>query len=113
MSRRSRARKARIVGRVLAFAMMIGLAALIRTDPQVRAAVDGIVTELVAKAMGTPADPARQGDPARAAIDDLGYAPGSDEAQALEQLGLTETGGAPARSSLPPSKVKVNRGTGG
>lgn len=108
LSRRSRARKARILGRVLAFALFLCGAALLRLDPQVRNAVDGIVVELVGKAMGAQ-DPAGAAHETQSA--DAIAGPGADPARAA---GLADAAADPtAQGALPASKVRINRGTGG
>lgn len=121
INRRSRGRKARILGRIIGFGLTACLVVALRTDPQLR----GMVQDLALAVMGmTGAD---QGNPAAsaqnaqiAAIADLGFAPDSDEAQMLEELGLmTASGqaapaqvnasGAPQVGQMPTSRIKINR----
>jgi len=106
ISRRSRARKARIAGRVIGFGLTACLVVALRTDPQLRGMVEG----LALKAIGAGQDDAAQ-NAQRAGIDALGYAEGSEEAQALDTLGISQTGtqNGPVINRMPQSRVKINR----
>jgi len=95
---------------VIGFGLTVCLVVAMRSDPQLRA----LVEETALRAIG--AGEVAEGNSAQAdAIGSLGYLPGSAEAQALDQLGLTgdTSGAAPATSGMPPSKVKINRPTSG
>lgn len=109
INRRSRARKARIAGRMIGFALMTCAVIALRTDPQLR----GVVTHLAVQAMGLSG--AAQGDAVQAAqtngIEALGYAADSQEARTVEALGITqsEPRNVPVVSRMPQSRVQVNR----
>lgn len=107
INRRSRARKARIAGRVIGFGLAICLAVGLRTDPQMRAMVE----ELALAAMGA-ADGAGGDHPQVAGIDALDYPAGSEEARLLDELGISgeADSAAPTQSHMPQSRIKVNRG---
>jgi hypothetical protein len=114
INRRSRARKARIAGRVIGFALTACLVVALRTEPQLRA----LVQDLALAAMGATAPEAGGAANAQAdAISGLGYAPQSEEAQVLHELGISGgpvsgTGAqtTPVQSQMPQSRIKVNRG---
>ncbi|UWR23256.1 hypothetical protein [Sulfitobacter sp. S190] len=115
ISRRSRARKARLLGRIIGFGLTACLVVVVRTDPQVRAIADDLALAAVASVMGPP-DPASADVAAAqdAAIEGLGYVPGSAQADTIEQLGLSQQQtSAPGTSSLPKSRVTIRRGTDG
>jgi hypothetical protein len=112
--RRSRARKARIMGRVIGFCLTALFLVALRADPQLRAAVEQVALSVIGGVRDEQAPGAAQADP----IDTSGYAPGSEEALALQQLGITGTteisgataSTAPETSLLPESRIKINRG---
>lgn len=113
INRRSRARKARIAGRIIGFGLMACLVVALRTDPQLRS----LVEDAAFWAIGAD-DPRQQsGAGSQAdAIEGLDYAAGSEEARVLEQLGITDASpdtaqAAPANSQMPRSRVKINRPT--
>ncbi|MEP2922276.1 MAG: hypothetical protein ABJP06_16245 [Sulfitobacter sp.] len=113
ISRRSRARKARIMGRVIGFGLTFGFVVALRTEPELRTAVENLAIAAIAAG-----DIGSQDAPANAqaqAIDSLGYAPDSKENAALNQLGISgsDTSTAPSGSQLPQSRVKINRGISG
>lgn len=116
INRRSRARKARILGRLIGFALTACFVVALRSEPQLRAAVEDLALAAIGRVAPQEAGRgAGQGaDAQAAAIASLGYAPGSDEARALETLGISQIAGsaAPAQSQLPVSRVQVNRGAG-
>ncbi|WP_299563970.1 hypothetical protein [uncultured Sulfitobacter sp.] len=106
ISRRSRARKARLAGRIIGFGLMIGFAAVLRSDPQLQA----VVADIALKAIGTDTQQ-DVADPQAQAIADLGYVAGSGEDEVPDQLGLNAQ---PDFSTLvvarlPQSRVKINR----
>lgn len=114
INRRSRARKARLAGRIIGFGLSACLVVALRTDPQLR----DFVTETALRVMGAVSEPQAGGSAGNAqadAIHALGYAKGSNEARALEQLGIS---GVPEQSQpltaqKPQSRIKVNRGGSG
>ncbi|MEQ6248736.1 hypothetical protein ABMC89_07595 [Sulfitobacter sp. HNIBRBA3233] len=104
ISRRSRARKAWIAGRIIGFGLALCFVALLRLDPAFRSAVEEVAISAVSAATGRE-PPQRDVEMAEAET----HAP-----QALEQIGIGETvQSAPPANALPQSRVKVNRGTGG
>ncbi|KEJ88111.1 hypothetical protein [Sulfitobacter donghicola] len=112
INRRSRARKARIMGRVIGFGLTACLVFVLRTEPQMQDLMEDLVISLIGG--GSASEQSIEG--ARAdAINSLGYEQGSQEAQRLEQLGLSEEGEStsPTVSQLPQSRVKINRPTSG
>lgn len=111
ISRRSRARKARIAGRVIGFALTAMLVVALRTEPQLRAMVEDLALAVIGGAEESRQDAA--GAAQTGAIDALGFSQGSEEAQLLEQLGIGETQVAPLTSRLPPSTVPVRRPNSG
>ncbi|WP_299024433.1 hypothetical protein [uncultured Sulfitobacter sp.] len=109
INRRSRARKARIAGRVIGFGLTACLMVALRTDPQLRAMVQDVTMAAVGASM-----PDSAGQTANAqsdAIRALGYAQGSDEARALETLGISDSAAPqqPTTARMPQSRVKINR----
>lgn len=117
ISRRSRARKARILGRIIGFGLTICFVALLRTEPQLRAVVEDIALSSVAAVTGKERAEDRNAQGLQTAqadaIAQLDYAPGSEEARVVESLGIGDAApSAPGTSALPPSRVKINRGTG-
>lgn len=116
ISRRSRARKARIAGRIIGFGLSACFLVALRTEPQLRAMVEDLALAVIGgsdeRSRGATAG---QSNPQAEAINALGYAPGSEEALALEELGITDAPAAPpaAQGQLPQSRVKVNRGISG
>lgn len=113
ISRRSRARKARILGRMIGFGLTICFVVALRTEPQLRAAVENLA--IAAISAGDIGSQDSSTITQAQAIDSLGYAPGSAEAKTLEQLGISgsDASTAPSTSQLPQSRVKVNRGISG
>lgn len=111
ISRRSRARKARIAGRVIGFALTALLVVALRTEPQLRAMVEDLALAVIGGAEESRQDAA--GAAQTGAIDALGFSQGSEEVQLLEQLGIGETQAAPLTSRLPPSTVPVRRPNSG
>lgn len=112
INRRSRARKARIAGRIIGFGLTACLVMALRTDPQLRSMVEDLA--LAAIGAGNAEAAGANGKAARAqttGIDALGYADGSEEAQTLDALGMSgaPAQGAPFTSHMPPSRVKINR----
>ncbi|MEP1765428.1 MAG: hypothetical protein ABJJ53_02055 [Sulfitobacter sp.] len=89
ISRRSRARKARIAGGVIGFGLTACFVVALRTEPQLRAVVD----ELALKAMGLP----RAEETAAA------------QTVEIDALGATSAQEAPVASTMPQSRVKINR----
>ncbi len=112
ISRRSRARKARIAGRIIGFGLTACFVVALRTEPQLRAVVEELALAVIGAEGRQTADTGR--DPQAAAIDSLGYAEGSQEARTLEQLGIagSDAPSAPSSSQMPQSRVKINRGGG-
>ncbi|WP_298857977.1 hypothetical protein [uncultured Sulfitobacter sp.] len=113
INRRSRARKARIAGRIIGFGLMACLVVALRTDPQLRSLVENAAFWVIGAT-----DPRTQGEaaPQTDAIDALGYAEGSEEAKILKQMGIRDTAAsagpaqsAPVTSQMPQSRVKINR----
>jgi len=116
INRRSRARKARIAGRIIGFGLMACFVVALRTDPQLRSLVEDLALAAIgAGDLAQEHDVAGSGDAQAEAIDALGYEPGSREAAALEHLGISGSDGetAPSSSHMPQSRVKVNRGGSG
>lgn len=114
ISRRSRARKARIAGRIIGFGLMACLVVALRTDPQLRAMVEDLALAAIgASDTGAASASAGAGAAQTEAIEALGYASGSEEAAALEQLGISDGADVPATSHMPQSRVKINRGGSG
>lgn len=112
ITRRSRARKARLAGRIIGFGLMACFVVALRSDPQLR----GLVEDLALRAMGGGSQgQAPGGDVQARAIGQLGYKAGSEEARVLDQLGITgtqrgtQTGTAPDTSRMPQSRIKINR----
>lgn len=108
INRRARARTARVLGRIIGFCLTACFVVALRVEPQLRA----VVTDLALAVMGKTAEQSVVAtDPQADAIRALGYAPGSAEAQTLDQLGISDQTrqGAPVISRMPQSRVKVNR----
>ncbi|MEH6644722.1 hypothetical protein [Sulfitobacter sp.] len=112
VSRCSRARKARIAGRIIGFGLTACLVVALRTEPQLRTMVEdmaltvmGASDERRAAASSVPSDPQ-----AAAA-----NAPNSEETGALKKLGTSDALGQTSgtQGGLPPSNIKVNRGISG
>ena len=101
------------MGRVIGFGLTFGFVVALRTEPELRTAVENLAIAAIAAG-----DVGSQDAPANAqaqAIDSLGYAPGSEENATLNQLGISGSDGptAPVASRLPQSRVKINRGGSG
>lgn len=112
ISRRSRARKARIAGRIIGFGLTACLVVALRTEPQLRAVVENLALAVIGSGDERVAGaPGVQGNAQADAINGLGYAPGSEEARVLEQLGISgePAPAAPTTSQMPQSRVKINR----
>jgi hypothetical protein len=109
INRRARARTARILGRIIGFCLTACLLVALRTDPHLRALVEDTALAVMGSAHQTAAAP----DPQAEAIRAPGSAKGSNEAQMLEQLGISGETPKPAKvaSQMPQSTVKVNRPT--
>jgi len=109
INRRARGRRARFLGRVIGFGLTACFVVALRTEPQLRAAVQDLVMVAIGGSGQQNADAI--GNPQGVAIDSLGYAAGSEEARMLDQLGIS--GEAPQAASpssrMPQSRVKVNR----
>ncbi|MBB3993357.1 hypothetical protein GGR95_000985 [Sulfitobacter undariae] len=109
INRRARARRARFLGRAIGFGLTACFVVALRTEPQLRAAVQ----DLALAAIGGTAQQSANGigNPQAAAIDSLGYAAGSEESLMLDRLGITGEAprAAPTLSRMPQSRVKVNR----
>lgn len=113
INRRSRARKARIAGRVIGFVLSGLLVVALRTEPQLRAVVQDLALAVIGAGGGSPQAGNASAQSAQAAgINALGYKPDSQEARALETLGISDQPAqtAPLTSQLPVSRVKINRG---
>jgi hypothetical protein len=108
INRRSRSRKARIAGRIIGFGLSACLIVALRTDPQLRSMVEDTVLSVIG---GTSTAHANVEGVSADAISSLGYQPGSEEAQRLEQLGLSgdATEDAPNVGQMPRSRIKINR----
>lgn len=108
INRRSRGRKARIMGRIIGFGLSACLIVALRTDPQLRSMVEDTVLSVIG---GTSAAQANVEGVSADAISSLGYQSGSEEAQRLEQLGLSgdAAGDAPNAGQMPRSRIKINR----
>lgn len=105
ISRRSRARKARIAGRIIGFGLTACLVVALRTEPQLRAAVEDLALKVISSSSVQQADAqTAQAD----GIAALGYAEGSEEDRALQQLGISEQQ-TPVVSQMPQSRIKINR----
>ena len=112
IARRSRARTARILGRIIGFCLTACLVVALRTEPQLRAMVEGMALSVI----GSSQQAEETTDPQADAIKALGYAEGSKEAKVLEQLGVSGNvrQAAPVAGRMPQSRIKVNRaGSGG
>ena len=117
INRRSRARKARIAGRIIGFGLTACLVVALRTDPQLRS----LVEDAAFWAIGAADPRAQNGEAAQtSAIEGLGYGEDSEEARVLKELGITDaatsTGSvqsAPVASTMPQSRVKINRSNSG
>jgi len=101
------------MGRVIGFGLTFGFVVALRTEPELRTAVENLAIAAIAAG-----DIGSQEAPANAqaqAIDSLGYAPGSKENTTLNQLGISgsDANTAPSGSQLPESRVKINRGISG
>lgn len=112
ISRRSRARKARIAGRIIGFGLTACLVVALRTDPQLRAVVEDLALAVISsgEAGGGATDVASNAQ--TGGIEALGYAQGSEEARVLDQLGIgaeQQVPTAPNVSHMPQSRVKINR----
>ncbi len=108
ISRRSRARRARILGRLIGFGLSACLLVALRTDPQLRAMVQDLALAVISSG---DVQQASVEDARNDAIRGLGYAEGSQEAQALEQLGISSERpqAKPSASQMPQSRIKINR----
>ena len=98
------------MGRIIGFGLMICFAAVLRSDPQLRAVVADVALRVAGAGVGEQ-DRGTAPNPQDQAIANMSYASGSAEAKALEELGLpaksvTVVSGA---SGLPQSHVKINR----
>lgn len=108
INRRSRGRKARIMGRIIGFGLSACLIVALRTDPQLRSMVEDTVLSVIG---GTSTAQTTVEGVSADAISSLGYQPGSEEAQRLEQLGLSGDAAedAPNVGQMPRSRIKINR----
>jgi hypothetical protein len=108
INRRSRGRKARILGRIIGFGLSACLLMALRTDPQLRDMVQDLTLAVIG---GGDAQHASAEDVRNDAIRGLGYTPGSQEAQALEQLGISgeRPQARPNTGQMPQSRIKINR----
>lgn len=112
INRRSRARKARIAGRIIGFGLTACLVMALRTDPQLRGLVEDAALAVIGATdvrQANATDATSGAIPA--AIKSLGYVPDSEEARALEELGINEAAQQrpPTAAQMPQSRVKVNR----
>ena len=112
VSRRSRARKARIAGRIIGFGLTACLVVALRTDPQLRAMVENTALKIISasderRAAASPVSSDPQTEAAKASA--------TEKRGALKTLGtsgsLGQTSGT--QGGLPPSTIKVNRGVSG
>ncbi len=108
INRRSRGRKARIAGRIIGFGLSACLLFALRTDPQLQGVVEDLVVSVVG---GSSAAHASVEGASGDAIRGLGYAEGSEEKKALEQLGISDdpSEGVPRVGQMPQSRIKINR----
>ncbi|UWR27191.1 hypothetical protein K3757_04405 [Sulfitobacter sp. S223] len=107
VNRRSRARKARIAGRIIGFGLSACLILALRTDPQLRSMVDDLVLTVIGASDEQRAAAALSGS--QAAESD---AIGSEEARTQESSGIMRipaTTPAADEHSVS-SGVKINRG---
>lgn len=107
VNRRSRARKARIAGRIIGFGLSACLILALRTDPQLRSMVDDLVLKVIGASDEQRAAAALSGS--QAAESD---AIGSEEARTQESSGIMRipaTTPAADEHSVS-SGVKINRG---
>jgi hypothetical protein len=108
INRRSRGRKARILGRIIGFGLSACLLVALRTDPQLRDMVQDLALAVIS---GGDAQHASAEDVRNDAIRGLGYTQGSQEAQALDQLGISSERpqAKPNAAQMPQSRIKINR----
>lgn len=108
INRRSRGRKARIIGRVIGFGLTACLVVALRTDPQLRSVVQDLALAVIG---GGETQHANTNDVRNDATKGLGYTQGSQEAQALEQLGISgdPSQTRPKAAPMPQSRIKINR----
>ena len=107
VNRRSRARKARIAGRIIGFGLSACLILALRTDPQLRSMVDDLVLTVIGASDEQRAAAALSGS--QAAESD---AIGSEETRTQESSGIMRIPAtAPAVDEQSASSgVKINRG---
>ncbi|MCX7567072.1 hypothetical protein OS189_12035 [Sulfitobacter sp. F26169L] len=110
ITRRSRARTARFLGRVIGFGLTACLVVALRTDPQLRAMVENAALAVMGTSdTGQTANP---GEVQAEAIRSLGYAPDSGEAHAIQTFGPSDASAknaSPRVGQMPVSRVKINR----
>ena len=107
VNRRSRARKARIAGRIIGFGLSACLILALRTDPQLRSMVDDLVLTVIGASDEQRAAAALSGSQA-AESDTIG----SEETRTQESSGIMRIPAtAPAADEHSVSSgVKINRG---
>ena len=107
VNRRSRARKARIAGRIIGFGLSACLILALRTDPQLRSMVDDLVLTVIGASDEQRAAAALSGSQA-AESDTIG----SEETRTQESSGIMRIPAtAPAVNEHSASSgVKINRG---
>jgi len=109
INRRSRARTARILGRIIGFGLTACLLVALKTDPKLRAMVE----DLALAAVGGTVQEVQEPDDWQAdAIAELEHELGNQEARRQDRLGITGEAqqALPVVVQMPVSRVKVNRG---